>query len=404
MNTKFYFNLQLFSEEDGGASPASGDITPPATSDVAGGDGGDFNQASTDTEPSPSASGEPQGGTAPVVKAGGLELVIDEKTGRKIVRQVSAPSEQNTEPAEPQGVAQQEASAGTQENAPAEPLVQARPNVVEYTPQEFTLAMQMNAVDEKRIPATYLPQYNQMKAQQQMLAQQQQQQASAQEQQQATAQTKEELETQAKSSMKEFYLKIDNASKTNAMRDAGFGSEEELEMAEFSNDPEDKEKLTVYKNALDWHKGQFMAEVQKRANERAAVREAQASLYNDIAVFTENVKQKEPNFDEINMMMQTHYKKLDYDVAAPIAQTLEAYKNGTITVEQCKILEKYYDLTRVAYYAQKNNLSTKPVAKPPVVERPGTGRSLPTKPDYSQLRGLSPRERQAWVKNYFGNK
>ena len=400
MNTKFTFNLQLFAEE--GASPAPADTTTATGSDVTGGDGGDFQGAPTETEPSPSSSDGPSAENAPVVRAGGLEIVIDEKTGRKLVRNVAVQekpaAEEDATPAETQNEPPAEEKPQGLTNTPIADQSGSKTNVVQYTPQEFTLALQLGSVDESRIPAAYMPQYNQIKAQQQVIQQQQQQQA------QGTEQDQQQVEAQVKNSMKDFYLKINNAAKDKAMTDAGFASDEEIEMAEYSNEPEDQEKLTVYKNALDWHKGQLMAEVQRRANEKAVVKEQQASLYRDIVNFTNDAKTKEVNFDAIDVMMQTHYKTFAYEQAKPIAETLEAFANGTITAEQCKVMEKYYNDTRIAYYAQKNNLSTKPVAKPPIVEKPGTGQTVPSKTDFKELRGLSPRERQVWMKNYFSKK
>lgn len=401
MNADIVFNLQLFAEGDF-APPA--DTSTDTVSDVTGGDGGDYQTAPTANEPSPNSSDGPLADNGPIVRAGGLELVIDEKTGRKLVRAVEPKQEPFADDkptaTEPQNDAQEQGNDAGLTSASITNAAQAQANVVEYTPQELTLALQLGSVDEARIPSAYLPQYNQIKAQQQFVQQQQQQQAST----QATEQANQELDNQAKGSMKEFYLKIDNAAKEQAMAEAGFETEEEIEMAEYSNDPEDKEKLTVYKNALDWKKGQLMAEVQRRANERATAREQQAAIYRDIVAFTAEAKTKEPNFEAIDVLMKDHYKTLPYEQAQPIAETLKAFADGNITPEQCKVLQKYYDDARLAYYAQKNNLSTKPTSKPPVVERPGTGQTIPSKTDFRELRGLTPRERQTWMKNYFNKK
>lgn len=370
--TEFSFDLQRFAE-DAGAETATTSVAESTTpSSVAS------SESTTETVTEvPSQDGS--------ITAGGFKLVTDPQTGRKSVQEISdVPQETTqTEPEENLQAAEETTRPQNADNNNA---------VVEYSPEELTVALQMGAVDESRIPAQYQAQYQNYKAQQMA-------------HQQSNQNVNGETNTQTNNGdyNREFYKRIAELSSERAMEEVGITAEE-LAAAEYSDDSELATKMAAYKIATDWHKADIISKVQQEAQQYSAKQAQQSAIYQDIANYTIELKKQEPNFDKIDQLMSIRYQELPYAQTQVIAETLTSLKQGRITPQQCETLKKYYEDTRLHFYAQNNNLNTAPqqVIRPQAVEQPGQGASVHNTPiDYSQLRKADFRGKQEFVAKIF---
>ena len=408
-----HMNLQLFAESpggDGGApAPAAQESysAPPAASE-----GSTPAPASSPSPAQTSSTPATNSGVKPIVTAGDLAVVINPQTGRREIKTVPKQQEAQATPAgEPQ-----EYKIPQQATTPAAPtmtppaqqqtdngLVNTALNGQQpsaYTPQELTVALQLGNVDETRIPAQFQQQYETYKQAKTAAAQPQPQ------EQTPPAPTAE----QERAKQMEFYRKVDELADKNAMQELNI-TQEDLDNAEYSDDQELLNKVNAYKVAKDWHKNNIISQVQARtmqAEQEQAQKQAQTqAVYGTIANFVNETRAKEPNFDKIDIYMNTRYKTLPFEEGQKVAVVLDALRNRTLTEAQLPILEKYYNDTRLDFYAQNNNISTTPqqVARPAVVETPGGGgSSTPAQIDYSELRNADFRGKQAFIAKLFAGK
>ena len=114
-------------------------------------------------------------------------------------------------------------------------------------------------------------------------------------------------------------------------------------------------------------------------------------------------QREEPNFNQIDLMMENFYQQLPYQEAVQVAAAVERYKNGTCTRADIPVLESYYNKTRAAFYAKQTGLSSAPTpapkAAPPQVE--GAGKVAPNAPDqvdWSAMRTMGVRERNEFLR------
>ena len=119
----------------------------------------------------------------------------------------------------------------------------------------------------------------------------------------------------------------------------------------------------------------------------------------------QQVQREEPNFNQIDLMMENFYQQLPYQEAVQVAAAVERYKNGTCTRADIPVLESYYNKTRAAFYAKQTGLSSAPTpapkAAPPQVE--GAGKVTPNAPqqvDWSVMRKMSVRERDEFLQKH----
>lgn len=208
---------------------------------------------------------------------------------------------------------------------------------------ELLQAIQHNVVDERRIPMEQAFAYANYKQQVMQQAMQQQQ-----------AQPPAEDNSAAREN---FYARIEEASRNAALKDLGL-TEDDLAMAEYSEDEDLQARVNKFETSLAWNRNSIMAQVQaeqQRAyNERMAVHQIYSDIDNKVAEYQRN----EPEFQNINVMMNTYFTELPYKEAQKYATAINAYQAGNINAEQAQALQEYYDKTRVAYYAKKNNLGT----------------------------------------------
>lgn len=275
-----------------------------------------------------------------------------------------------------------------------------------YTLGEFTQALTTGNVDESRIPAEYVAQYAQYKIAQAIEAQKQQVERAK----QLAEQQKVELEKtltpeEQQANMQAFLQGLDDEAAKRAAKDAGL-TEEDLANMDFMDDSD--QKIINYKLFKEWHRNQLMSELQQRAAVENTVREKQAAIYKDINNFIAEAKASEPNFDEIDKIMNTRFQTMPYEQGKKIEAVYEALKAGNITEAQTVELRKYYEDVRKEFYAKKAGLSTtpKPAVRPPVVERAGNGKEVSNEymPDYKALRNADPRAKRDWLADFLRNK
>lgn len=337
----------------------------------------------------PAAPAEPSGSavqseSTPVTKDGQkatFGLMVDKVTGRRSVvtiRNEDKPQEpaqpaqqQNTN--EPPAVETQSAEQ-TQQNEPAVPaaeqqeankqeLFNGNSNKVELyrDTAELMAAIRSGNVDERRIPMEQAFAYENYK-QQMALAEQQRKEA-----QQAAAQPNE---AEAK---RQFYNRVDELAKAAALKDLGLTAEQ-VATAEFTDDKDLQGRVAQLESSMAWHRTEIMAQVraeqQRAMNAQALTRQIYSDIDNKVAEY----RRTEPEFEGINIMMNNYYTQLPYSEAQKYAEAIGAYQRGNITEQQAQALQEYYDKTRVAYYARKNNLGTvtNPMPAVPKVEKPGT--------------------------------
>lgn len=303
----------------------------------------------------------------PVTKDGqkaSYGLKVDPQTGRRSV--VMFGGEEETPQAEPQEQQVPQQQAQPQQEVP-QPNQQdilfngaSNENIVPYRDTaELMQAIQSGQVDERRIPMEQAFAYANYKQQLMQQAMQQQQ--------------PEQVQPQQEESRIDFFNKIDELARAAALRDIGL-SEEQMATAEYSDDDDIVNRAAQYETSMAWHRNAIMAQVQAE-QERAMQQQAQVrQLYGDIDNKVAEYRKTEPAFEQINVMMNNYYTELPYNEAVKYATAIQAYQQGNISVQQAQALQEYYDKTRVAYYAKKNNLGTlnNPSPRIPKVERPGS--------------------------------
>lgn len=413
------FREKIFFDADGsdagGGSAASGVTTTVETTPVTPADSGDNSGVSTGTGTAISAAidnGSADEGKKEII-SGGMKLVVDPNGRRRVVTVNPAPQVQQpaaeTKPAvaEP-SVAVNTAAASAAGTAlpvlPPEQPVQvpavgivgdslANPSGTSvYSSAEMLLAMQLNKVDENRVPEAYRDQYAAFKAANHVGTGQEQ------------GSTEQQPNTDAGNV--EFYTKVNNMARQIAMQELGV-TEDDIAAADYTDDQELKDKVENFNAAVEFNRAKIFGDLQAQQAQRQvdAVR-AKAehdSVYGEIQNYIQQVQQVEPNFNAIDVLMESRYLSLPYEQAKVIEPALLALKNHTLKREQLPILQKYYEDTRIDYYAKINGAGRipTPVAKPPIVETPGNGGDLPpVKTDFSKLRNMNHREKQAYLSKY----
>jgi hypothetical protein len=359
-------------EEDGG-----GGANVQSNEGSTGGDSG------ADTQATPAAD----------VKSWGL--VKDPQTGVTSIENVTKPAESKPAETKPDETKPAETKPAGLTNTTLKPKADNQP----YTPDEFAVAMQLNNVDNTRVPEQYKADYTKM-----VNAKQAQTQAQPQK-------TPEQVKTENAAASKEFYKNVNEIAEKKAKDEVGI-TDDELEAAEYSDDEDLVQKAKDYKMSLEWNRAAVINSVQQEMARAESVKNQaktrQEAIYGDIKNYVTDLKSKEPNFDKIDVELNERYKTLPYDQAVPIAETINALKAGNITPAQCQTLKKYYEDTRLDFYAKNNNLPTTPKnAKPQNVEPPGNGAKQQAQgnaPDYNSLGKMDIRGKDAFIANLMGLK
>lgn len=371
------FNLQLFADGEGSATPGTTAAAPSTTTE---------STPSTTSVASESSSQEPALDYGESTRM----LVTDPRTGRKSIVEQQPQGQQEAE-AQPHQSAQEQSETQPAATPQTDGLIHTSP----YTLDELNGAIANGAVDESRIPTAYQYQYAQYK------------QLQAQQQAQMQAQRQAMLEQQQQAAVeqqKKMFAEIEKAATAKAMQDYGV-TQDDLDLAEYSDDEALRNKVQSYKTAVDWNRQALITSLQQNNLIAQQKAQTQQAIYQSIVAFEQDKKQNEPNFDKINELLSTRYQELPLKEARPIEEAITAMNNGTITEQQCKVLEKYYNDTRTYFYGQKNDLSRRPQKiQVPNVEQPGTGtpHTPPQAVDFNSLHSMSDRERRAFMAKYWG--
>lgn len=411
---KFFYNADGAEAGGGSVSPsavAGGTATgnDPVVGGAAASAAGTENTAPSTSDAGQSDVDQDKGGGREIV-SGGVKLVIDPNGKRRVVTvaaeakgQPEAGSDTTAATSSPlpqtgnvlPGLTQPQTQITDTNNSAtgiiSDVLVGANGSeAAAYSSEELLLAIQLNQVDERRIPEAYKAQYAAFKASSEDKVQSMQSDASKNSDVDAT----------------EFYTKVNGLARQMAMRELGI-TDEDIAAAEYTDDQVLKDKVDNFNAAVEFNRNKIFADVQmkqaKSIEEAERAKFERDSVYNEIKNYTLQVQQTEPNFQAIDVLMETRYMTLPYAQAKEIEPVLLALKNHTLRREQLPILQKYYEDTRLEYYAKLNGAGRvpTPVAKPPLIERPGTGVDVPAeKPDFSKLRTMTNRQKQAYLSQY----
>lgn len=313
-------------------------------------------------------------GASDTPPAGGFAIQVDPVTGARTLVPLHVQEEASD-------AAMQDGTVPTQSAAPAA-----------YTANELLAALTTGRVDESRIPEELRANYVAIRQQQQIAALTAQQRA-------MQMQPPQEQPSPAPQEA-EIYRRIQDAAEEKALGDLGITREQLSELA-YSDVPEDARKAEEYRVAVQMNVNAITREVD--AYQQAQVQQ-QAEAQAFAQEFTAKIRQVqagEPNFNQIDVMMETYYQQLPYQEAVQVAELIERYKNGTCTRADIPLIESYYNKTRAAFYAKKTGLAPTPVPKaaPPKVEGAGkVAASAPEQVDWRAMRTMSVRERSEFLR------
>ena len=307
-------------------------------------------------------------GTPPAVEAAteGVAIRIDPTTGARTVVNIGA--EQQTAPPQP---------------AP-------------YTAEELLASMTTGRTDETRIPEELRAPYIAIRQQQQIAA------LTAQQQMRQSAPPVQQAQETVQDA--EIYRRIQEAAEQKALQELGI-TPEELSGMSYSDDPNETKKAEEYRIAVQMNVNAIAREIDAYQS-NLAQQQAEAQAF--AAEFLPKMQQaqaKEPNFNQIDVMMESYYQELPYHEAVRVEDAVRRFRNGTCTRADVPVLEGYYEKTRAAFYAKKTGLTPTPQpapkAAPPSVE--GAGRVAPSTPqqtDWSAMRSMDVRARNAFLREH----
>ena len=369
------YDLQRFAEGDA----AQG--TEANTSAASEGNG--VQESTSEGTGTPPAVEETAADQLPV---GGFAIQVDPVTGARTVVEIKEEETDGTTPAD--GALQQT------QNAPAEPTA--------YNANELLAAMTTGMVDESRIPDDLRAPYVAIRQQQQIAALTAQQYAQQQTMQMQQMQAPQQSTQAPTPQQEDLYRRIQNAAEEKALRDIGI-TREQLSDLSYAESEDGAKKADEFRVAVQMNVNAITREIDAYQMElRQQQAEAQAFMQEFVPKM-QQVQREEPNFNQIDLMMENFYQQLPYQEAVQVAAAVERYKNGTCTCADIPVLESYYNKTRAAFYAKQTGLSSAPTpapkAAPPQVE--GAGKVAPNAPDqvdWRAIRAMSVRERNEFLR------
>lgn len=206
---------------------------------------------------------------------------------------------------------------------------------------------------------------------------------------------------------REFFRNIAKQAKLDAMKELNLTEADltqDIDELDFDEQEELEQKRQALQELTQVNQSVLLNQVQFAMAQQAQERERQMGVVRGIVEYADELKKSEPNFDAINSMMRDHYQTMPYQDAAIIKDAIDALSTGQINQRQADVLRVYYEKTRLAYYAQKNNLTTKPqtITAPPITEKPTNGNFQEgERPDWSSMRNMTSRERGEYFKKFF---
>jgi len=315
---------------------------------------------------------------------GSFVLRYNERTGRnEVVSTMPTEKEEQAEEAPAPQQQQEQPAAQPQEQQPAQPSQENTYNGNEML--QFAQMIRQQPAAPMYPPTQPLP---------------------VQPQTQPQATTAQQTEPQDETALaKEYYSNVNKMAKERAMKEIGI-TQDELDVAEYSDDAELVEKAAAYRAAVENNRTQIMHDVDSIRRAQEAERNDHAQAYQTVMAFTQEMKQKEPNFDAIDKLMISRVNNMPYAEAIKIAPLIQKVQNGTLTTADLPALQEMYNQTRLEFYSKKTGvgLAPKVVNKPAFVEKPGNGAEAPkqTTP-LSELGKMSKRDREAAIGQMFSN-
>nr|DAQ95374.1 MAG TPA: hypothetical protein [Bacteriophage sp.] len=371
------YDLQRFAEGDAAEGAAADTPQAPAGAGVQEG-------AATGAGTPPAVEVHTEEGASDTPPAGGFAIQVDPVTGARTLVQFTEEKNERT-------VAADEASQQPQE-PPTAPAA--------YTANEMLAALTTGRVDESRIPDELRANYVAIRQQQQIAALTAQQQAM--QMQPSQPPQPPVVESEQSQEGAELYRRIQDAAEKKAMKDFGIAPEQLSEML-YSDDPAETKKVEDFRVAVQMNVNAITREIDAY---QMTLRQQQAETQAFMQEFTPKMQQvqaSEPNFNQIDVMMETYYQQLPYQEAVQVAAVIERYKNGTCTRADIPLIESYYNKTRAAFYAKQTGLSSAPTpapkAAPPQVEGAGKVAAAPSaQVDWSAMRTMGVRERSEFLR------
>ena len=180
----------------------------------------------------------------------------------------------------------------------------------------------------------------------------------------------------------EIYRRIQEAAEQKAQQELGI-TPEELSGMSYSDDPNETKKAEEYRIAVQMNVNAIAREIDAYQS-NLAQQQAEAQAF--AAEFLPKMQQaqaKEPNFNQIDVMMESYYQELPYHEAVRVEDAVRRFRNGTCTRADVPVLEGYYEKTRAAFY--------------------GAGRVAPSAPqqtDWSAMRSMDVRARNAFLREH----
>lgn len=293
-----------------------------------------------------------------------------------------------------------------------ETVQQEQPNQpAAYTADELVKDFALGRVDEARIPQELAGYYTAIRTQQEnaRLRQQAAFQQQLAMQQQAQAQPPQPPVNNGEK-MVAIYQQMEKYARDKAFHDLGIDGEEGLSQLQYSDNPADKQKAAVFGTAVQQNMQNLSRAV---ADEQARMASEAQTTANEVNIIRNGVAEyakTEPHWNEIDQMMNTHWKEMPFDKAGPVVQTLnrvvsvfKGVPGAKLLPQDKEVLNNYYLECKKAFYAKQTGVGTTPQpvkSQVPNVEHTGQASNTPPdKVDWTAMRGMSPRARREFFMN-----
>nr|DAS84534.1 MAG TPA: hypothetical protein [Caudoviricetes sp.] len=354
------YDLQRFAEGDASESTAADTPAAPAEQGVQ----------------EDAATGQGTSSAVEQPSAGGFGVVVDPVTGARSLVPIHAA---------------EEAETPAQEEQPETPAAPAA-----YTANELLAALTTGRVDESRIPEELRANYVAIRQQQQIAA------LTAQQQMAAAQPPPQQDVPPSPQHGTDIYRRIQSAAEEKALKDLGI-TREQLSELSYAESDEDAKKAEEYRVAVQMNVNAIAREIDAYQMNLAKQRAEAEAFAAEFVPKMQQVQASEPNFNQIDVMMETFYQQLPYQEAVQVAELIERYRQGLCTRADIPLIESYYNKTRAAFYAKQTGLSPAPTpapkATPPTVEGAGkVAQSAPDPVDWSAMRTMGVRERNKFLR------
>lgn len=206
-----------------------------------------------------------------------------------------------------------------------------------------------------------------------------------------------------KEQQKAFFKNVAQKAKAEALTELEMTEDDltrDIDLLDYEEQEKLQQKRQAFQELAQFNQAMLINQAQMEMVRQAQVREAQLGVVRGIVEYAEELSKTEPNFHQINDMMRTHYQTLPYQDGAVVKEAIDALSANTITQRQAEVLRDYYEKTRLAFYAGKNNLTVKPqtITTPPVTEKTSSGSYQQAEaPNWNSMRGMTHRQRNEFI-------